>query len=363
MSRLNNGDPDRIYYNIIIANDENKSNLTEASYKNVLNQQIIEDPSKYYLTVLRFQIPTADIPILIPEIEKWPNTDINKTVYTVTLTYQIGTTNYKSTKNVIYQSVTPTAYVRPITLQNKNPMLNPSNYYFIYNYRDFINMVNQSYIEAYNDLNSQVGNILTSGPPFITYNGSTYLMTLHAGNEYLSSLANPIKIFMNYKLFTFFDGIEVVLFDYLLDEGLQILINNYNNTNYDGTNYLMSQQYPSLSLWNVFKSIQIVSNLLPIENEIVPVPTIEGQNTYNTSAVLKDFLPFYENGPEFRTFINYSVDGTYELINLNSNTPIKTIDITVYWLDRYGNKYILTIPYNQILSIKLAFIKKDTFTG
>lgn len=363
MSRTNNGESDRIYYNVIIANNENKDGTTEASVKNVLNQQIINNPSKYYLAVLRFQIPTADIPILIPEIEKWPNTDINKTVYKVTLSYQIGIVNYISTKDVIYESVTPNAYVRPITAINKNPMINPSNYYFIYNYRDFINMVNKAYIEAYNDLNTQVGNILTSGPPFITYNGSTYLMTLHAGNEYLGSLSNPIKIFMNYKLFTFFDGIEVVLFDFLADEGLQIIINDYNGTNYNGTYYLMSQQYPSLSLWNVFKSLQIVSNLLPIENEIIPIPSLDNQNTYNTSAVLKDFLPFYENGPEFRTFINFTASGTYELINLNSNAPIKTIDITVYWIDRYGNKYILTIPYNQVLSIKLAFIKKSTFTG
>lgn len=361
MSRLNDGYPDRKYYNVVISNNEKRDDYTYAQYKDVSNQQIIADPSKYYLCVLRFQIPTADIPILIPEIEQWPNTDVNRTVYTISLTYTIGVTEYIATRNVIYVSTAPFSYVRPITANDPNPMVNPTDYYFIYNYRSFIDMVNTAFIDAYTDLDNQVGNTLNSAAPFITYNGNNYLMSLHARPEYLPT--DGIKIYMNYKLYTFFDGIEYTFNSYAGPKAVEFLTKNYNNTNFDGTNYIMSQQYPSLSVWNVFKSIQIVSNMIPIENEIIPIPSIEGANTYNTSAVIKDFIPFYENGPEFRTFINYSVRGSYELIDLNSNVPIKTVDVTVYWLDRYGNKYLVSVPYNQILSIKFAFIRKDTFTG
>lgn len=377
MSRFEDSDPDRKYYNVVIANNESNNRYTFASFKDVLNQQIIKDPSKYYLTVLRFQIPTADIPILIPEIEEWPNTDVNRTVYNVTLEYQSGPTIYTATAPVIYVPIVPPSYstARPITADDPNPMKNPSDYYFIYNYRTFIDMVNTAFATAYSDLSGQTPLPPGTAPPFITYNGQTELMTLHAPAAFLTPVystppppqSGQVNVYMNYKLFTFFDGIEFIFNDYLSPKGVQILVKDYNGTNFDGTNYLMSQQYPSLAVWNVFKSIQITSVFLPAETEIIPIPNYRGinnaTNTFNTLSVVKDFVPFYENGPEFRSFINFRFSGAYELIDLNSNIPISTIDINVYWLDRYGNRYLVSIPYNQILTIKFCFIKKSTFTG
>lgn len=377
MARMIDGNPDRKYYNISIANNENNSTYTYATYKENLNQQLLSNPSDYYLTILRFQIPTADIPILIPEIEAWPNTDVNKTVYNVTLEYRSGATTYTATAPVIYIPNVPPSYAipRPITADDPNPMKNPSNYYFIFNYRDFIDMVNNAFIAAFTDLSGQIALPPGTNPPFITYNGQTYLMTMHASPSYLTPAystppppqSGQVNIYMNYKLFTFFSGIEFILNDYLSPKGVQLPVRNYNGVNFDGTNYLMAQQYPTLSVWNVFKAIQIVSFFLPTEPEIIPIPNYNGinsaTNTYNTTSVVKDFVPFYENGPEFRTFINFRYNGSYELIDMNSNSPINTVDINVYWLDRYGNKYLLSIPYNQILTIKFCFIKKSTFTG
>lgn len=369
MSRLNKGDPDRKYYNVAIANNEKKNGYTYAFYKNVLNQSLIDDPSKYYLSVLRFQMPTADIPILIPEIASFgpdnPIGDVNKTVYSVTLT-----SNGETSGQIFVEfiSIVPNSTPRAITIDDPNPMVNPSDYYFIYNYRHFIDLVNTAFETAFTNLNnnliSQAKPIIPGVAPFITYNGQTYLMTLHASPQFLYS-TNPLssKIYMNYKLFTFFDGIEFIFLDYLSQFGIEIQIKDYNGTNFDGTNYLMSQQYPSLSNWNIFKSVQIVSSFLPVEVETVPIPSYQDQNILNTLSVVKDFVPFYENGPEFRSFINFSYSGSYELINLNSNIPISVIDISVYWLDRYGNRYLLSIPYNQVLTIKFVFIKKDTFVG
>lgn len=371
MSRNNGELPDRKYYNVAIGNNENSNQRSYASYKNVLNQQLISDPSKYYLAVLRFQIPTANIPIFIPEIESLgpnnPTGDVNKTVYTVTLTYTIGLTTYTSgTVNVIYIGNTNESTPRPITPENPNPMINPSTYYFIYNYRRFIDFVNTAYQTAYDNLNNALilaaQPPLTSGPPFITYNGTNYLMSIHCPAISLQP-SGGMRIYMNYKLFTFFDGVEFYFLDNLADLGVEIITKNYNGTNFDGTYYIMSQQYPTLSVWNVFKSIQIVSSMLPVENEVVPIPSYQNQNVINTLSVVKDFVPFYENGPEYRTFINFRYNGAYELIDLNSNVPISTIDISVFWLDRYGNRYLVSIPYNQILTIKFVFIKKSTFTG
>ncbi len=368
MSRLDDGCPDRKYYNVAMANNETANTYTYAFYKDNFSQMILKDPSKYYLSVLRFQIPTADIPILIPEIQRFPNTDVHKTVYSVTLTWTDPNppfTTYTSGETfVIFVSNVPNSQPRAITPQDPNPMKNPSDYYFIYNYRAFIDMINTTFQQAYTNLSVAAGGSLPiTTAPYITFNGSNNLMTFHCPPEYLGTLANPINIFMNYKLFTFFDGVEFDFLSYQSNEGVKIKVIDYQGTNFDGTNYLMSQQYSSLPNWNVFKSIQIVSSFLPVENEIIPIPSYEDQGLYNTLSIVKDFVPFYESGPEFRSFINFRFEGTYELINMNSNAPITTVDIAVYWLDRYGNRYLVSIPYNQVLTIKFVFIKKSTFTG
>lgn len=352
--------PDRIYYNVVLGNDETSQSYTYANYKRNFTQSLINKPSDYYLSIVRFQIPTADIPLLIPEIESYPNTDVNKTVYTVTLNYQ----NFTSGPvHVMFETVVPNTTPRPITAQDPNPMKNPNDYYFIYTYRHFIRLVNNAYVTAYNLLNTAAGGVLTAGPPFITYDPTTLLMTFHCPAAYLNSAANPIEIYMNYKLFTFFDATEFTFYDYQSATGVRINVYNYNGTNLVSGVYLMTQQYQCLSVWNTFKSVQIVSNLLPINNEFIPAPSGQDQNTLNSKGVLKDFIPLYENGPEARTMLNFVLEGPYQLINLNSNYPINSLDISVYWEDRYGNTYLLSIPYNQLLTIKLVFIKRSTFTG
>lgn len=366
MSRNNYGLIDRKYYNIAINNNELAFTPTYAIFRENFSQVLIDNPSDYYLTVVRCQIPTGDIPILIPEIQSWPNTDVNKTVYSITLDCNIAGTDYTSGEVfVIYVTnfSNPNYFPRPITIIDKDPMINPSIYYFIYDYRQFVDMVNTTFNNAYNLLNANTGGILTSGPPYITYDTTTNLMTYNFLPEYLDGSLNQIKTYFNYKLFNLFSGVEFEAFDITISKSVRIKVKDYYGTNFDGTHYLMTQQYPILSTWNVFKAIDIVSSLLPIENEVVPSPVYQNNNVLNTFSIVKDFVPFYESGYEFRTYLNFKIDGSYELINLNSNSPLNMIDITVFWVDRFGNKYILTIPYNQVLTIKFLFIRKATFTG
>lgn len=354
---------DRKYINVVMAHDEKKEGYTYAVRKENYNQIVINRPSDYYLSVLRFQIPTADIPLLIPEIEGFPtNTNVNKTVYSVTLEWEDPMGNIKTSGEtfVIFESVVKSSTPRPINADNPDPMIDPSDYYFIYTPNQFIEMVNTTFITAFNALNAATGGVLTSVPPYFTYDPTTLLITLNADVGYLNTTIRPIKIYVNYKLYTFFDNIDYLFYSYTGAKGVQFMIKNTYNNLFSGI-YRMTQQFNSLATWDVFKSIQILSSFIPVENEIVPSP--RDPSNYNTFSVVKDFVPFYETGTDFRQFINYRYSGSYELINLNSNYPITTIDISVYWVDRYGNRYQVSIPYNQVLSIKLCFIKKSTFTG
>ena len=359
---MNKNLPDRKYYNVAMANNEQKNGYSFASYKDLFTQTLVENPSLYYLSIIRLQVPTSDIPILIPEVESYPNVDVNRLVYNVTLEWNGFTSG---TVPLTFFTMFPLVDPRPITINDPNPMNNPSRYYWIYDYRHFIDIVNNAFVTAYNNLQVASGGTLpaTVIAPYITYNGDNELMTYHYSPDYLDTAIIPVKAYMNYKLFTFFNGVENNFYDFIDPKGIQLLVKDYHGQNIFGAQYIMSQQYRSTPSWNVFKSVQIVSSFLSTEDEVIPIPSYQTQGSYNTLSVIKDFVPFYDKGSDFRSFINFRFNGSYELVDLNGTTPINLIDLNVYWLDRYGNRYLLTIPYNQILTIKFVFILKETFTG
>ena len=57
-----NNDSDYVYYNVRI---DSKSGKGRAEFNETRVQPILDDPSKYELTIERFYVPAVDIPIMI----------------------------------------------------------------------------------------------------------------------------------------------------------------------------------------------------------------------------------------------------------------------------------------------------------
>lgn len=363
---------DRIYYNIAIPGSRD---FTEALFNVQLNQSIIDVASDYYLAVTRFTIPTSTVPILIPEIDPYPNTDINKTIYSFTMTYQ----NYSSGR-VHLQFVPTNNATAPAAPTATSPNVNRTNYYFIYVYQPFIDMMNTTIQNAFNLLDAAVPGGLPVGAvaPYFIYDSSTERINL------ISQIANydqsdpliidPIYLYANATMYQFLDGIPAYYYNFPVTEGksFRFIIENTNNNLYvapntvgPATQYIMFQQYDALQDWNTLKSLQITSNQLPISKEYVPSlsATRTQEGITNTAGVLADFEIFVDKGPDARTTVQYSQVGPYHLINMNANIPIQKIDIQVYWTTNQGDRYLLQVPYGQTLTVKLAFIRKETFTS
>jgi hypothetical protein len=78
-----------VYMDINIINNDNSSkapiNLT---YRDTRDIAIIQDPSEYYLSVVRFHLDTQSaLPLMIPQVQLAQN-DPNLSVYSFTLKYQ-----------------------------------------------------------------------------------------------------------------------------------------------------------------------------------------------------------------------------------------------------------------------------------
>lgn len=364
---------DRIYYNIAIPGNRE---FADAIYNVQLNQSILDVSSDYYLAISRFTIPTSAIPILIPEIKPYPNTDINETIYSFTMTYQNYTSGRVHLKFVPTNNSTP-----PYPPTASFPFVNRTEYYYIYVYQPFIDMMNTTIQTAFNILNSNVpgGLPIGSEPPYFIFDAENERINL------ISQIANydqsnpliidPIYLYANVTMYNFLDGIPATYYGTSASDGknFRFIIKDNKNNLYEPPystitppeHYIMYQQYDALQNWNSLKSLQIVTSQMPVSKEYVPSlsagRTQEGIT--NTLGVMADYEIILQKGPEARTTVQFFQEGPYHLINLNSNNPLQKIDVQVFWTSSVGDRYLLKIPYGQALTIKMEFIRKATFTS
>lgn len=369
---------DRIYYNISIPGkffnipSSNTFNIIPAIYQEQLNQSIIENPRDFYMSIVRFTIPTQSIPIFIFVPQPFPNMNQNLGIYSVTLEYngvfspQTFFTYFSTTPN-IDSPMKPTA---------TNIFWSRTPYYYVYNYNTFLKMMNNALAIAFAALPGAPPTVA----PFLTYDPASQLLAVVAPKAFYDlALPIPVKIYFNSPLQRFFGGIPYIFYSINdpLGRDSQFLIQDLKNNTYllpnatllpppEPITYLiMYQNYNTLSDWNSFKTLQIVTNLIPIKNEYTP----SSQNLQNTSGIVNllgivtDFEPILQNGAESRTSIQFQLTGPYRLINLTDLNPLTKMDISVFWTDELLNRYLLYVPEGELLTMKIVFIKKSTFEG
>ena len=83
-------DPEYVYVNLMANNYNNDDSgvPVDLVFNANLTQPLLNDCSQYNIIVERFKVDTfSSIPLIIPKVLQYPNTDVNKTVYSVTLNY------------------------------------------------------------------------------------------------------------------------------------------------------------------------------------------------------------------------------------------------------------------------------------
>ena len=111
--------PSHLYFDVNIFNYDPDGSSQEKmlSYLQINPQDFIDDPSDYYLSIIRFSIENF-LPVFIPQIQIG-QPDINLTIYAITMTYQYQGITYKQTVNIEYSSLNPT--YTPKTPKPQNP--------------------------------------------------------------------------------------------------------------------------------------------------------------------------------------------------------------------------------------------------
>src|SRR5574337_755710 len=125
---------DRLYYDIEIPYRPNSYGFSAAVFQQQLNQVLIQNPNDYSVAITRFNIPTSRIPIFVAEIQPFPNTDPDNTIYSVAIGYNGA---FSPETFVQYQTSTLSIPTPPnLTVDNPNQQNSP--YYYVYTYQIFL---------------------------------------------------------------------------------------------------------------------------------------------------------------------------------------------------------------------------------
>lgn len=342
---------DNVYFNINLIN--NNSFSVPCQFSETLGADIVGDSSQYYLSIIRFSIDGASMPIfffkdfdpLVPSSGYW-----------VTLSY--NGTDYSTP--VVFNSIfTPTATTPPY---NRS----------IYFYNAFIYMINTafSFIFSSNPGVFPIGSV----PPYLEYDPTNGIISLYAQSAYYDiTLSTPITIFMNARLFNFFDNFISSFYG----EGLlnykdqQILVINLNGSNPGPTGYYkMSQEYQALYHWWDVSLLTFKSTMIGVRPEYVPIAnqstTLNNTGSAGTGipfqTIMTDFIPdVSSNDPAgFRQDLVYTPSTQYRLIDIvNINT--RTVDLIISFKDKQYNEYPFFIQPGKGVTVKMIFAKKSLY--
>ena len=209
----------------------------------------------------------------------------------------------------------------------------------------------------------------------LQFDNQAQIAVLIADNAaYNPNLANPIQIYFNpplYHLFSSFPAYIVSINGGNL--GKNFLIQTYNfsggsNAYFPAidTEYVslqIPQEYSTISLWNPVTSIVFCSNTLPIVSNQVSAPLLynngiviqSGGNNANISQIITDFV-----ADNYLSSIIYLPSAQYRYIEMFGNRPLYTVDIVVYWKDRYGALNPFLLSSGSSATIKFLFTRKES---
>jgi hypothetical protein len=325
---------DNIFYNIDIVNRLETLIPIKAEYDVNRVDAVLQNPSLYNVSVVRFEIPTT-IPLFIfPEPSKYEFLialeDLTNPLVPIVSKFPVVFVDY----------CTGCFYERGVYYVNH-----------------FLKMVNTTLKTCYDDMKLINPGYLPTQAPYITYDPATTLMTLWADEEYLDIdryqilMSNVLhnQFFGSFLSKAFFQNVTAIN-----KTDVQLLVEDqYTNSEVvNGTLlYKMIGEYSTLPLFNQIQQILIETDSFNIEGEI------QSGTLPNVRRLLTDFEP--PSDISNRQYYTYN-PSIYRWYNLLSTTPMTRVSCKVFITYSTGESFPLYLLFNELVSIKLLFkLKKN----
>ena len=366
-------DPEIQFYNAVIANPykPNGSNIRIAAKYDptTTNTTILQDPSKYYMSIIRFTIPNSDVPIF-NFLLKDESKSTTEGVYGIALEYK-GTVISQNLQYIPLKTSTPVEYG-------------------VYHYERMLDFVNTALLTAYTALD--LANPLPAdakAAPFMTYESSTGLLSLWAPTGYDSQTADPVKIWFNTYLWDMMNSFNLKSDNFPKtgsssdNRDYQIMVESVSdNVFLAATNpitpwrsitpsalnwFQMEQEYNTLFLWNDIRGFRFLSTTIPSVEEYTPAVSSVNNTALNSTSsttsaikIITDMEIQATTDASARSIVSYLPTAQFRYIELTqSGGPLKPFAFEIYAVDKFGNTAPLSITVNQSITVKFMFVRKD----
>jgi len=358
------------------------------------------------LSIVRFSLDTAgSMPLFLPQIDLANAVGVapwNNTVYYVSVEYNPPASpndRLIAKQRVIYvpqnNTLAPPS-ASPITLEQAT---NP--YYWVNNIQAFICMINEALKLAYADIATQAAAavpVITLPPtwtagnePYLLWDAGSAKATLVAQADLFTqeclSLGNADGyVYFNNPLFILFSSFQAI-HNYtfnpnpvnLNDDQANFLIKVFNKKGGPGNNYVaadatagppynalyMEQPYSTGATLCPIQSLVFTTTLVPVLPQLIGIPRIlTNQNSSsgandNLSNEITDLVVNLTTGTEYFPNVIYLPTAEYRLIDLQGNSPLYGIQISVQWKDIYGIYHDFYLQNGCSCSMKILFRRKD----
>lgn len=363
--------PKYVYYDFTLSNidSENHDEQIILSFEENRDTPLINNIKDYKMSIVRMELSTWQLPVLYFQT-RTSSTDPLEGSYSVTLEYVtgVGATTAPPTRIFfVPQDKTKSIPSAPNTF--KYGISGHNEFYYVYNFENFITMINTALETNLIALQALVGAPLaTANKPFLRWN-TDLTASLYCELDYFDiTKTDHIKIYFNRPLYSLFNSFpsfkyspnstgkhyqilthprEGINCTTLVEYGPQILIKT-------------NQEYPTNESWTPIDSIVWTTNM-PIVSSAQSNPTVyqNGQqinisNTYNNSQnIVTDFQTADNN---YRSTIYYNPTAQYRYISFQNNeTPLTSMIFSCYLKDKFGILRPYYLPSNSRASMKVLF--------
>lgn len=334
--------------------DPNQKHLSFLQSRDI---PFLEDPSKYYFLISKFQVNINNsLPIWIPKIQTL-QPDPNLTVYTFKIVFTDGAGTHEHEETMMYEPTDTTSSVRPPIVEQDLS----SDYYYVKTYTWFAYMVNKTLKKISDAIKTAYPAYpYADYPPFLTFNSSTGLFNLY--HPEIASTEN-FQLFTNDELMILINSFPYKFISTTEYLNIEIMLLNKISLNDKVTGYNhITQDQTTLASFNPIRSLAFTSNLLPITQTMISPAIVEGQNTpnkANIANIINDYTVDVNVGSTYNQTLTYVASGEFKFLDMKTHNPLYHIDISMYWVDSRGNFYPVQLFRPSFATLTIMFRRKD----
>jgi hypothetical protein len=357
--KLDHGDSNQFYYNARIANDDPLVAIP-AEYIDNRPTPILHKPDSYNMAVVRFEIPTASIPIRNWKDHLQPGDDINK-ADRVSVVYEPTGDEY--TENLVYVA------------NGDKTRADGDPFGPIFVYGQYLKMINNAYELAFAALKAAHPGATQTQPPFVLYDAPTKLFAWYVPQNYSNIPLEIVTPYTTYSVSRYFGDLAgnspTSAPGFQTPSALQFRFQGqdlkFNRLTIDAHDYYkMEQDVSTLARWNGIRSIVFDTTSIPIDGELLSsTPPAErlalaqsgqerGSNQLGFSFT--DFEPIRALAD--RQAIQFFPQGPLRWYPLVGRFPMTTLSFSVSVTFQDGSKKRLMLLDGDVLTCKIEFRAK-----